>query len=106
MPQTTEQGEIERLERAALDELTELLSGAAVCRVPADRAVRAKRLEGRAAALADLRRALAEPGAQLAAAIGQVDARWSSGPGGPLWDAYRTGGRQALAELAASTAEG
>jgi hypothetical protein len=74
--------------------------------VPADRAVRAKRLEGRAAALADLRRALAEPGAQLSAVIDQLDARWSAGPGGPLWDAYRTGGRQALAELAEGTVEG
>ncbi|MBU4213346.1 MAG: hypothetical protein L6367_05715 [Cellulomonas sp.] len=105
MPQTTTQAEIERLERTALAELTDLLSGAAVCRVPADRAVRAKHLEGRAAALADLRRALAEPDAQPAAVIDQVDARWSRGPGGPLWDAYRTGGRQVLAELADGAAD-
>jgi hypothetical protein len=105
MPEQTELTEVAHRESAALAELTDLLSGVAVCRVPADRALRAKRLEGRAAALADLRRALTVPGAPLATALGEVGARWATGPGGPLWEAYRAGGRQALGELAGGVAE-
>lgn len=106
MPEHAALAEITHREGTALTELTDLLDGVAVCRVPADRAVRVKRLEGRAAALADLRRALAVPGAQLTEVLAEIDARWAAGPGGPLWEAYRAGGRAALAELAEGAAQG
>lgn len=88
--------EVCRREHLALSELGRLLGHDSLCRTGGPQV---KRLEGRAAALADLRRLL-QRSKNDDAAVDLAVRRWDTTPGrGPDWDAYRDGGRAALAEL-------
>ncbi len=91
------------LEVEALAQLEATLGGVAMCRVGESAARPAKHWEGRAAALAQVRRALrrAEPGSE-ADVLHQVHAEWTAqldALGGPAWTTYTTAGLQALEEL-------
>lgn len=96
-------------EQDALERLALALGGRSSCRVAGPDT---KYLEGRAAALALVRRALgratgpgpAAPGEQDGPAVEGAARRWqvvADAGRGPAWEAYRTGGREALDELAA-----
>ncbi len=91
------------LEAEALARLEATLGGVAMCRVGEATARPAKHWEGRAAALAQARRALrrAAPGSEPDA-LRQVHAEWAAqldALGGPAWTAYTTAGLRALEEL-------
>jgi len=111
-PATTDLlGLVTSAERDALDRWTLTLGGGSVCREPG---VDAKYLEGRAAALALVRRALGRvaapspalpaPGQSGRTAVEEATRRWrvvADAGRGRAWEAYRTGGQEALDELAA-----
>lgn len=91
------------LEAQALARLEATLGGVAMCRVDEAAARPAKHWEGRAAALAQVRRALrrAAPGSE-ADVLRRLRAEWAAqldALGGPAWTTYTTGGLQALEEL-------
>lgn len=91
------------LEAEALAQLDATLGGVAMCRVGEASARPAKHWEGRAAALAQVRRALrrATPGND-AQVLRQAREEWTSqleALGGPAWTTYTEAGLQALEEL-------
>jgi hypothetical protein len=91
------------LEAEALAQLEATLGGVAMCRVGEAAARPAKHWEGRAAALAQVRRALrrAEPGGE-ADVLRRAHAEWTAqleALGGPAWTTYTAAGLQALEEL-------
>ncbi len=94
---------VARLEADALAQLEAVLGGRAMCRVDGASRRPAKHWEGRAAALAEVRRALrkASPD-EPAEVIARSQARWTgqlSGLGGEAWQHYTRGGLSALEEL-------
>lgn len=91
------------LEAEALAQLEATLGGVAMCRVGEAAARPAKHWEGRAAALAQVRRALrrAAPGSEPDV-LDRVRAEWTAqldALGGPAWTTYTTAGLRALEEL-------
>lgn len=94
---------VARLEADALAQLDAVLGGRAMCRVDGGSRLPAKHWEGRAAALAEVRRALRKaPPAEQSEVVARSHARWAgqlSGPGGEAWQHYTRGGLSALEEL-------
>lgn len=95
---------VARLEREALESMADLLGGTAACRVDGPRTRPVKHWEGRAAALAEVRRALShgEPERGL---LPRLTVRWSAqltATGGDAWHAYSAGGLEVLGELGAA----
>lgn len=91
------------LEAEALAQLDATLGGVAMCRVGESAARPAKHWEGRAAALAQVRRALrrATPGTE-ADVLRRTHEEWTAqldALGGPAWTTYTTAGLRALEEL-------
>lgn len=89
-----------RAEREALDDLASALGQGTSCRPLPGTSASAKALEGRAAALADVRRALVR--AADPTPLHTVRQRWrvqAAFGRGPSWQAYLQGGLAALEEL-------
>lgn len=94
---------VARLEHEALERMTAVLEGAAACRLDGPRTQPVKHWEGRAAALAEVRRGLAR-GEEPPALLSRIGTRWSeqaAARNGETWRAYSTGGLEALAVLGA-----
>jgi hypothetical protein len=94
---------VAQLEADALAQLDSVLGGRAMCRVDGGSRRPAKHWEGRAAALAEVRRSLrrASP-AEHSEVLARTLARWTgqlSGLGGEAWQHYTRGGLSALEEL-------
>lgn len=92
-----------RLEREALERMTALLDGAAACRFAGPRTRSVKHWEGRAAALAEARRGLAQ-GWTADDLLPRLVERWTTqhrAARGETWTAYCEGGLGVLAELGA-----
>lgn len=99
-PMTDPLTQVQELEAAALSEMEQLLHGTALCRVDQDRAASVKYLEGRVAALSDLRRTLRrQPHTDISHLTSELAPRWATGPKGRLWEFYRQGGTDLLREL-------
>lgn len=93
------------LEAQALEQLTAVLSGGAMCRIDGATARQAKYWEGRSAALAELRRALRKaPAPDHPALLARARETWAGQATtmrGERWADYTAGGRAALADLTA-----
>ena len=97
-PDLTER--VTALEQDALAQLDRLLAGTAMCRVDGTHRG-AKHWEGRAAALAQVRRSLRraqDPGGVPAAVLAEWSAQTAT-TRGPAWQEYTAGGLEALTEL-------
>lgn len=96
---------VERQERDALARLTDATSGGALCRLDGSGVGEAKYWEGRAAALAQVRRELRRGADPRRETVDRRLAAWRaetaalSAGASPAWSAYLAGGVDALAAL-------